>query len=79
MHLREGAKHRPSHLGLAELVVGKKRGGGANPGLSLPTWDFQGLTLGGGLGAGRKILTDARTVEPTGDTKNDLPGGIREF
>ena len=66
-------------LGFVELIISQSRGGGANTGLGLEALDFQGLTLGGGLGAGREILTDARTVEPTGDTKNDLPGGIREF
>jgi len=38
--------------------------------------DFQGLTLGGGLGADREILTDARTIEPTGDTKTISPEGF---
>jgi len=66
-------------LGLVKLGIGQPRGGGANAGLGLEALDFQGLTLGGGLGAGREILTDARTIEPTGDAKNDLLGGIREF
>jgi len=66
-------------LGLVKLGIGQPRGGGANAGLGLYALDFQGLTLGGGLGAGREILTDARTIEPTGDAKNDLLGGIREF
>ncbi len=66
-------------LGFVELIISQPRGGGANASLGLEALDFQSLTLGGGLGAGREILTNARTVEPTGDAKNDLPGGIREF
>ena len=56
-----------------QLGIGQPGGGGANASLGLQTLDFQGLTLGGGLGAGREILADALTVEPTGDAKNDLP------
>ena len=60
-------------LGLMKLLVGEASGGCADAGLGLQTLDFQGLTLGGSLGAGREILADPLTVEPTGDAKNDLP------
>ena len=66
-------------LGFVELIISQPRGGGANAGLGLEALDFQGLTLGGALGADREILTDARTIEPADDAKNDLLGGIREF
>lgn len=32
-----------------------------------------------GLRAGAEVLADSFAVEPTGDAKDDLPGGIREL
>ena len=46
---------------------------GLNPG------DFEGLALGLSFGAGSEVLTDALSVQLTGNAKNDLPGGIREL
>jgi hypothetical protein len=59
-----------------QLGIGQPGGGGANASLGLQALDFQGLTLGGGLGAGREILADALTIEPTGEAKNAPPGGF---
>jgi hypothetical protein len=68
-----------SGLGFVELLIGQVSGGGADAGFRLHALDVQGLALGDGVGAGREVFADSLTVEPTGDAKNDLPGGIREF
>jgi hypothetical protein len=41
--------------------------------------NFEHLTLGLRLGTGAEVFADALAVEPTGDTENDFPGGIREW
>lgn len=62
-----------------QLFVGETGGRSADAGGRLDLLNFHRLALGGGLGAGRKVLTDALAVEPAGEAENDLPGGIREF
>ena len=55
-------------LGLAKLVVGKKRGGGAKAGLELGGLDLKGGHFGGGFFAGLEVFTDADAGEPAGDS-----------
>ena len=66
-------------LGLVQLVLRQPRDGGADAGRTLEAPDFEGVGFGFGLGVGGKILPDALTVEPAGNAKNDIPGGIREI
>ena len=47
--------------------------------LLLEAPDFEGVGFDLRLGVGGKILPDTLTVEPAGNAKNDLPGGICEI
>jgi hypothetical protein len=41
--------------------------------------NIEGLSLGVRLGAARKIPANAFSIQPAGNSKNDVPGGIREL
>ena len=81
----EGERVRPAgqppedRLRLVQLVLRQPGDSRADAGCALKAPDFERVGFSLGLGVGGKVLPDALAVEPAGDAKNDLPGGIREF
>jgi hypothetical protein len=62
-----------------ELILHEAGGSGADIGRTLQAPALQRLPFGFRLGASGEVLTDTPSVQPTGNAKNNLPGGIREF
>jgi hypothetical protein len=66
-------------LGLLKLFIRQSRARDTNAGLGLEPPDFVNLPFGFRLGTGREVFPNTFSVSPTGNPKNDLPGGIREL
>ena len=68
-----------NRLSFLELILSWPGDGSPDTGFALESLDFKSLIFCFCLGAGGKVFAQAFAVQPAGNPKNDLPGGIREL